>query len=251
MGVAEKDETGMVWGASGITMDITVRKRADGPPRRRSGDAAEFEEARDIAGLGIWRRDWSTGETTWSPWLARHFGFDGDGPVPSTDEIQALFGQASVRLLRAATERSARSGETIEVEVQVHRRDGEPRWVQVRVRADIDAHGTVTVVTGTLVDITERKIADLALRDSEEELRVRTAELEEARRIAGLGVWRQDLLEDRTWWSADMFRLFGLEPGDIPPAAGEELERMMGAQNSRAADRPDAGKRQHRWHLGG
>lgn len=58
----------------------------------------------------------------------------------------------------------------------------------------------------TALDITEGKIA-------EQKLRSREAELEEAQRIAQIGSWEADLSGMQSVWSAEQFRLLGLEPG--------------------------------------
>lgn len=54
-------------------------------------------------------------------------------------------------------------------------------------------------------DITERKKADQALRESEERL-------SRAQEIAHLGSWELDLVDNVLTWSDEVYRIFGLEP---------------------------------------
>jgi diguanylate cyclase (GGDEF)-like protein/PAS domain S-box-containing protein len=56
-----------------------------------------------------------------------------------------------------------------------------------------------------LRDISERKMAEAALR-------AREADLAEAQRIAQLGSWSWDAAENRVTWSAGLYRIFGLSP---------------------------------------
>ena len=58
-------------------------------------------------------------------------------------------------------------------------------------------------------DITERHLADERLRES-------TDRMAEAERIAHFGVWRWDLRASQLHMSAEMQRIYGLEPRDLP-----------------------------------
>ncbi|OGD18394.1 MAG: hypothetical protein A2W03_06705 [Candidatus Aminicenantes bacterium RBG_16_63_16] len=58
------------------------------------------------------------------------------------------------------------------------------------------------------MDITSRKRAEQALRESEERLR-------RAQEIAHLGSWELDLVSNRLTWSDEVFRIFGMKPGEF------------------------------------
>jgi PAS domain S-box-containing protein len=58
-----------------------------------------------------------------------------------------------------------------------------------------------------VLDLTERKRAEAALRESE-------GKLGEAQRIAHVGYWERDLTTDLLTWSDESFRIFGLAPGE-------------------------------------
>jgi len=57
-------------------------------------------------------------------------------------------------------------------------------------------------------DITERKQAEAALRESEQRLN-------RAQEIAHLGSWELDLLNNRLTWSDEVYRIFGLQPQEF------------------------------------
>lgn len=61
--------------------------------------------------------------------------------------------------------------------------------------------GFVTIVT----DITDHKAAEVALKESERRLL-------EAQRIAGLGNWEWNIVDNIIWWSDEIYRMFELEP---------------------------------------
>ena len=64
-------------------------------------------------------------------------------------------------------------------------------------------------------DISMRRAAERALRDSK-------AELEAAQRVAHVGSWTWDPVADAAVWSDELFRIFGLEPGGPAPTLAEQ-----------------------------
>jgi hypothetical protein len=75
------------------------------------------------------------------------------------------------QVLADALERTGRDGDDTEVVHRVRRMDGSLRWVRTRGFAVRDSDGGIYRVVGFVEDITERKLADEALRDSEAKLR--------------------------------------------------------------------------------
>jgi len=73
--------------------------------------------------------------------------------------------------LADALQRVAREGTETEVVHRVRRADGTLRWVRTRGFAVRDTDGNIYRVVGFMEDITERKLADEALRESEAKLR--------------------------------------------------------------------------------
>jgi PAS domain-containing protein len=59
---------------------------------------------------------------------------------------------------------------------------------------------------GTIEDISDRKRAEAALRRSE-------AYLAEAQRLSHTGSWAWNILTGEVFWSQEMFRMFGYDPG--------------------------------------
>lgn len=81
-----------------------------------------------------------------------------------------VLGEAIATQNRPFLER-ALHGETVQFERLVELADGTERWFRVQEAPDRDANGEICGVYVIAIDIHERKLAELALRDSEQELR--------------------------------------------------------------------------------
>jgi len=95
------------------------------------------------------------------------------------------------------------------------RKDGSTYWESAIISPIRDEHGRITHFAGIKEEITERKRAEAALRESE-------LLLSEAQRIGNIGSWRWDFRNDRALWSAELYRIFGRDPAQ-PPANYDEV----------------------------
>lgn len=121
------------------------------------------------------------------------------------------------RQQRSADERSLRSGESHASEYRVVHREGHTIWVRNEAVV-VEMQGALCW-QGFMLDITERKQADEALRRSE-------SNLAEAQRIAGLGSWEWDLRTGEVWWSDEAYRICGFKPHQFAPTLETVVELL-------------------------
>ncbi len=81
-------------------------------------------------------------------------------------------------------------------------------WNNTYIRDD---DGMITGALSAGEDITERRHAEEALRDSERQL-------SKAQALAGLGNWSWRIADGEEVWSDEQFRIFGYEPGGVSPS---------------------------------
>jgi PAS domain S-box-containing protein len=106
-----------------------------------------------------------------------------------------------------------------EVEYRIRRYDGVYRHFLARGVPVFKDDGNILEWVGICVDITERKRAEEALRQSEERL-------SRAQEIAHLGSWELDLINNRLTWSDEVYRIFGLRPQEFGATYEAFLERV-------------------------
>lgn len=98
--------------------------------------------------------------------------------------------------------------------------NGEIRWTQWINRLLFDKQGQVVEVQAVGRDISDRKQIEEQLRKSE-------ATLLEAQKIAHIGSWEFDPLTGTINWSDEVFRIYGLEPGQPVLSYEEHLRQQF------------------------
>jgi PAS domain S-box-containing protein len=110
------------------------------------------------------------------------------------------------------------------------RKDGRVIWCEVSSSPVFDSKGCPIYTVAHIQDITERKLAEEALKEAhenlEEKIKKRTAELEkayaslkeserslaEAQEMAHIGSWERNIASNEYSWSDELYRIFGLKP---------------------------------------
>ena len=159
-----------------IIHDVTARKQAEEALEQTRDTLAQAQE---IAHVGSFEYVAATQTTLWSEEEFRIYGLDPGGPSPAYDVMLAecIHPDDAARLHEAFTQ-AMQSGSVYELEHRIVRPDGSVRWVYDRARPYFDDNGDLLRYVGATQDITERKLAEQALRESEAE---RAAHQERAR----------------------------------------------------------------------
>jgi PAS domain S-box-containing protein len=165
----------------GAVLDITERKRSEEALRTSE---KRLRHALAVGHMGTWERDLRTGEMTWDDRTYEMYGIAKDVAL-SRDLLFAHVHPADLAIVNEASSRSERNGQDYECEFRLLRPDGKMIWLSARGGLRRDANGVATHLGGINYDITERKTAEEALRNLNEQLdrgvAQRTQELAESR----------------------------------------------------------------------
>jgi len=154
----------------GAASDITARKRAEEAVRQSQ---SRLTAALEIAELGIWEYDVAAARTSHDDRCREVFGLSG-GPVSNDAMFDLVHPQDRPRVEQeVAAALDPRGNGVYDTEYRIVRSDGTERWVAVRGHASRpggDATGIPRRFVGTLMDITNRKGAEEALREANRQL---------------------------------------------------------------------------------
>jgi len=201
------NHSGKAIGTVGISRNISKRKRSEEKLRQAHDDlerivkerTAELEQANEqlrksgerytlatsAARVGVWDWNIKTGDFYLDPNIKAILGYS-DDEIPNDIEIWVKYvhPEDSKAVMEAA--QACLDGKTSEYifEHRMLHKDDSIRWILVRGKAIRDESGNAVRFIGTDADITERKRAEEALRESEEKL-ARSNKMESLGLLAG------------------------------------------------------------------
>ncbi len=163
------DESAQPSRVIGVNIDVTERKRTEEALQQRE---MELTEAQRLPGVGSWRWEPRTDTVIWSKELYHLMGIDPTLPAPSYEEHAHLFAAESWERLQRAVQGALQTGTSYELDLKVVRPESIVKWEIARGEPVRDEGGQIIGLRGTVQDITERKQAEEALRESEDKHRL-------------------------------------------------------------------------------
>ncbi|WOD40322.1 PAS domain S-box protein [Nodosilinea sp. E11] len=189
----------------GIILDISERKRAE---LERSTLQAALLEAQQVAHIGNWEFDLTSQTITWSPELFHMFGLDPAQGEPTYADYLQLIHPDDVELLQQLVNQAAIAGTPYRLDYRALLPDGSMRYHEGRGRVERDRNGQVVRLFGTALDITDRKLSEIALQASQLRLQL-------ALDSSGTGTWDWNMQTNQVVFDEKQWKAFlGFDPDE-------------------------------------
>jgi diguanylate cyclase (GGDEF)-like protein/PAS domain S-box-containing protein len=120
--------------------------------------------AHRIAGLGSWEWDLESGELRWSDEIYRAFGVNREAYSPDPEKSLELVHAEDQQSLALARRGALRERKPYRIDFRVLRPDGTLRHLHEQTEILLDETGRPVRMTGTVQDITERKLNEEQIR---------------------------------------------------------------------------------------
>jgi PAS domain S-box-containing protein len=186
---------------------------------------ARLEEAQRVAHVGHWEWDLETDVVVWSDETYRIFGLSPQERPMDLATVRAMVHPEDRESLYQGVDEDLVAGVRPDAEFRIVRPNGEvrtvhsitpKRWSPMPGDAKRDASGRPYKLFGTVQDITDRKRAEEALKQSQ-------FYLSEGQRLARMGSWASNDLGIRwsddlgIYWSEEVYKIYGLDPQNGAP----------------------------------
>lgn len=217
----------------GVLQDIDIEKKNQ---LRIQKSEESLRRAQQIAKMGSWELDLKTNQVVWTEELYNIYGFDPSKPPPPYEEQMKLFKTDSWGMLKSALDKTAKTGEPYELELETIQKDSNKGWMWVRGEA-VKEKDKIIGLRGMAQNITDKKLR-------EEKIMETSLRLDLATKAANVGVWDFDINENRLIWDDRMYVIYGitresftgvyeawksvLHPEDIERVESELQEALLG-----------------------
>ncbi|MEO5717520.1 MAG: PAS domain-containing protein, partial [Chthoniobacterales bacterium] len=211
-GTVERDAAGKAAQMPGVVLDITEQVKAQEERRQISAELERSEErlrfSLEAGRIGAWDLELKNGRAWRSLEHDQIFGY----PDLLPDWTYEMFLEHVVAEDRAMVndtfEAAIAGAEKWKVECRIRRADGEVRWVTPHARVVRDLKGNPERMYGTVVDITERKEAEAAVRESEAKFRQLADSIPQL-------AWMADADGSIFWYNQRWYEYTGAKPEDM------------------------------------
>lgn len=152
--------------------EVAARRKAEESARK---SAERLQQAAHVGGVGTFEHDLQTDEIYLSPLLRETHGFPADAPIRLSAILDRVLPEDRVELDRAIAHiRQGGSDGRFSFECRVRIPQGNIRWMRATSQTYFEGEGSTrhaVRTVGALIDITDRKTAEIERQELESQLR--------------------------------------------------------------------------------
>lgn len=169
---------------------------------------ASLAAAQKLARLGSWKFDPLAQKCSWSEEVFHIFGFDPAQPEPPYAQICQMYHPDDRECFLETVNTAISERKPYKHELRILHDDGQVRYIEVRGEGVFNETGESIELLGTVMDITERKQAELALKVSEERFYL-------AFEASAMGLFDWNIATGEVYFNQQWKTMLGYEVDDI------------------------------------
>ncbi|MEI7638969.1 MAG: PAS domain-containing protein, partial [Syntrophus sp. (in: bacteria)] len=174
--------------------------------------------AQSVAKAGVWDWDIVTGHIEWSDHLFNLFGFDPQKTTASFEAWGSVIHPEDAEIAGQRIDKALKERTQLNSDYRIILPGGTIHWVNAVGEGEYDDQGRPVRMIGICLDITDRKLAEEALKETERLKSELLDKMNEAQHVAVIGSWEWDFKTNHIWWSDETYRIFDVSPQDFVPS---------------------------------
>jgi diguanylate cyclase (GGDEF)-like protein/PAS domain S-box-containing protein len=199
-----------------IFTDITERRKTE---QELATLMERLDLATNAAQLGIWDWDVVNNEVVWDDRMYDLYGLKKEDYHAAYDAWVSVLFPDDREEAEQAVQNALTHQQPYDVEYRVRWPDGTVRFLKANGSVIRDEQGKPLRMIGINYDITERKQAEQALRQSENLLGL-------SQELGHIGSWEWNLADEQVTWSKEMYRIYGLDPANSHVSFDNAMEAI-------------------------
>ena len=217
-------------GRRGVFQNISESKKVQ-LELKKSLDLLERNEfsknkASQLAKIGYWEYDIASDTIHWSDSVYHAFGVDSTEEIPQREKILTFYDEESREKITKATLELDSNGTPYDLELKVINLRKEEVWVRNVVQPIYNKQNEITGRRGVFQDITLLKLRQEELDKQAKELHNLNNALNDAQQMAHVGGWFHDVVNQKSEWSEETFRIWGYDLNEPVPEFEEIVSRI-------------------------
>ncbi|BHH86129.1 transporter substrate-binding domain-containing protein [Desulforhopalus sp. 52FAK] len=180
---------------------------------------ARYVKAQELGKVGSWEYDVATQKLSTSSETKRIFGFDINLSSIPMEMVEPCV--VDIERVRQARIDLIENNAPYDLEYEIVTADnGEHKTVKSRGELLRDDAGNPMIIQGVILDVTERRQSEKALRQSKQLL-------EASQRIAQVGGWELDISSNNLFWTDETYRIHETSPAEFNPTVDEFVNYFL------------------------
>lgn len=161
-----------------------------------------LNDAQFLAKMGSWNFDFKSNKLTWTDSLYTVFGADKTTFKETYESFLDLVDREDKQLVRLTNVNAQKTGNPFNIEYKITTPSGEKRVIEEYGYSEKDASGSIIRLYGTAQNITEKKQAELKIKESHQRFIYATQATSDV-------IWDWDIYSGQVIWGENYDKVFG------------------------------------------
>ncbi|MDJ1484540.1 PAS domain S-box protein [Cytophagaceae bacterium YF14B1] len=215
--IAKWDKQGTPTLFTGIYFDISSLMKIQDEVKKNN---QRLELIVDGIDAGIWEWDMESGKNWWSTKFYQLLGYQENDIIPSYDTfMNGLLHPEDKEKVEKAIKLHLETASPYKLEVRLKHKNSTYYWFETSGKALFNNQNKPIQMCGSIIDITEKKLLQLELAESE-------FLLQEVSKMSKAGGWEYDLATQSLRWSQALYDIWQM-PDDFIPTAEQMMNRFI------------------------